>query len=166
MSNAPTHAPIPHFPIVDDCLTIGGIALPQLAARAGRTPFYAYDRGVLAARVKHLRKHLPASVQLHYAMKANPMPALVCFMAGLVDGLDVASGKELRVALDSGMSAREISFAGPGKSVAELEQAVASGILINIESPREIEILGQAAARLYLPARVAVRVNPNFELKA
>jgi diaminopimelate decarboxylase len=113
-----------------------------------------------------LRAHLPASVQLHYAMKANPMPALVCFMAGLVDGLDVASGKELRVALDSGMSAREISFAGPGKSVAELEQAVASGILINIESPREIDILAQAAARLHLPARVAVRVNPDFELKA
>ena len=55
-------------------------------------------------------------------------------MARLVDGLDVASGAELRVALDAGMNPHEISFAGPGKSETELRQAVASGILVNVES--------------------------------
>ena len=42
-----------------------------------------------------LRAALPEAVKLHYAMKANPMPALVGLMAGLVDGIDVASAGEL-----------------------------------------------------------------------
>ena len=99
-------------------------------------------------------------------MKANPMPALVCHMAGLVDGIDVASGGELKVALDAGADPREISFAGPGKSRAELTQAVAAGILVNIESFREVTELTTISQELGLPARVAVRVNPDFELKS
>ena len=117
-------------------------------------------------RVAALRAVLPREISLHYAMKANPMPAVMQHMAGLVDGLDVASGGELLVALDTGMDPREISFAGPGKSEVELAQAVASGILINVESMREIHALERIAARLGRSARVAVRVNPDFELKS
>jgi len=164
-STPPQHAPMDQFPIVDDCLVVGGIALPRLAARVGQTPFYAYDRALLDARVTALRSALPDEVHLHYAMKANPMPAVVAHMARLVDGIDVASGRELRVALDAGADLAEVSFAGPGKSVHELRQAVASGILINVESAREIELLAGIARELGLPARVAVRVNPDFELK-
>jgi diaminopimelate decarboxylase len=98
-------------------------------------------------------------------MKANPMPAVVSHMARLVDGIDVASGGELRVALDSGADPHEISFAGPGKRHAELRQAVAAGILINIESFREVAELAAIRQATGLPARVAVRVNPDFELK-
>jgi diaminopimelate decarboxylase len=94
------------------------------------------------------------------------MPALVCHLAGLVDGLDVASGGELRVALDSGMPAQEISFAGPGKTERELAQAVSAGILINLESFREARLAADTAARSSRAARVAVRVNPDFELKS
>ena len=153
------------FPIVDGELTVGGVALSLLAERVGRTPFYAYDRALLRERVELLRTVLPGDISLHYAIKANPMPALVGHMARLVDGLDVASGAELRVALDTGTDARHISFAGPGKSEAELAQAVASGILINVESFREIRALAALAQRLGR-ARVAVRVNPGFELKS
>src|SRR5512147_2854378 len=130
----PVHAPMTQFPVVDDCLQIGGIPLTRLAARIGRTPFYAYDRRLLKERVELLRRHLPTAVQLHYAIKANPMPALVNTMASLVDGLDVASLGELRIALDSRMDPREISFAGPGKRPAELAAAIAAGITLNIES--------------------------------
>jgi diaminopimelate decarboxylase len=87
------------------------------------TPFYAYDRlqpCLLHARVAHLRSALPPQVKLHYAMKANPMPAVVGYMAGLVDGIDVASAGELKVALDAGADPAEVSFAGPGKRDAEL----------------------------------------------
>jgi diaminopimelate decarboxylase len=106
-------------------------------------------------------------VKLHYAMKANPMPALVCHMAGLVDGIDVASAGELKVALDAGADPREISFRRPRQtSRGELRQAVAAGILINIESFREVANWQQSAPRPVLPARVAVRVNPDFELKS
>jgi diaminopimelate decarboxylase len=162
----PMHPALRRFPVVDGQISIGGVPLSLLAARVGRTPFYAYDRGLLRARVTELRSVLPSAVGLHYAMKANPMPALVGFMAGLVDGLDVASAGEMRVALDAGMDAAHISLAGPGKTELELHQAVAAGILVNVESPRELQLLAEASRSLRRPARVAVRVNPDFELKS
>lgn len=153
------------FPVDAGELVVGGERLSVLAARVGQTPFYAYDRSLLRARVASLRETLPAGVKLHYAMKANPMPAVVAFMAGLVDGIDVASAGELKVALDAGAAPREVSFAGPGKRMPELRQAVASRVLVNLESPREVIELQKISAELGLPARVAVRVNPDFELK-
>jgi diaminopimelate decarboxylase len=74
------------FPVENGELVIGGLPLSRLAARVGRTPFFAYDRALLAAHVRALRAALPPAVHLHYAMKANPMPALVQTMVGLVDG--------------------------------------------------------------------------------
>lgn len=161
----PVHATMSQFPVVGAELQVGGMPLSRLAQRVGQTPFYAYDRGLLRARVLELRDVLPSSVKLHYAMKANPMPAVVGFMAGLVDGIDVASAGELQVALNAGANPLEVSFAGPGKKAAELRQAVAAGVLVNIESFREVTELAAISAELGLPARVAVRVNPDFELK-
>jgi len=153
------------FDVVDDCLVVGGVPLTRLAAQIGCTPFYAYDRQAIDARVAQLRQALPSEISLHYAMKANPMPALVCHMVQRVDGIDVASGLELRVALDAGADPHDVSFAGPGKSESELVQAVAAGILVNVESMREVELLAGISRALAQPARVAVRVNPDFELK-
>ncbi|MBL8339796.1 MAG: pyridoxal-dependent decarboxylase, exosortase A system-associated, partial [Rhodoferax sp.] len=161
----PMHAPMDQFAVEDGELRVGGERLSLLAARVGQTPFYAYDRGLLRARVEALRAVLPRGIQLHYAMKANPMPAVVGFMAGLVDGIDVASAGELKVALDAGANPADVSFAGPGKRDAELRQAVAARVLVNLESAREIAPLQAASAELGVPARVAVRVNPDFELK-
>jgi diaminopimelate decarboxylase len=157
---------IDRFPVVGGELSVGGVPLSMLAARVGGTPFYAYDRGLLTRRVAEFRAAMPAGISLHYAMKANPMPAVVCHMARLVNGLDVASGAELLVALDSGMDPREISFAGPGKSEIELGQAVAAGVLVNAESMREVRLLAELSARIGRQARIAVRVNPDFELKS
>ena len=165
MSTKPSHAPI-LFPLVDGELQIGGIPVSRLAARVGQTPFYAYDRQLLSQRVAKLRATLPAGIELHYAMKANPMPAVVQHMAGLVDGLDVASGRELRVALDSGMNPANISFAGPGKNETELTQAVAAGIVVNVESETELQRLAQIGKKLGIAPKVAIRVNPDFELKS
>ena len=83
-------------------LHIGGVPLALLAERVGQTPFYAYDRALVAARISAVRQALPPGVGLYYALKANPMPALVGFMRPLVDGMDVASVGELKLALDAG----------------------------------------------------------------
>ncbi|MFT3736564.1 MAG: pyridoxal-dependent decarboxylase, exosortase A system-associated [Rhodocyclaceae bacterium] len=162
----PRHAPLTQFPQQDGELLIGGIPLSRLAERVGQTPFYAYDRSAISERVASLKAVLPARVSLHYAIKANPMPALLAYMAKLVDGLDVASAGEMRAALDSGMAAAEISFAGPGKRPAELRQAIAAGVLLNVESETELVRIAEASQALGLPARVALRVNPDFELKS
>ncbi len=166
MKTPAAHAPMHQFAVDNGELLIAGLPLSRVAARVGRTPFYAYDRQLLDRRVAELRQALPPAISLHYAMKANPMPALVGHMVRLVDGIDVASAGELQVALDAGADPAEISFAGPGKRDAELHQAVAAGILINIESFREVPVLAAASQALGLPARVAVRVNPDFELKS
>ncbi|MBJ6982889.1 pyridoxal-dependent decarboxylase, exosortase A system-associated [Luteimonas sp. MC1572] len=147
-------------------LLVGGKPLSRVVAAVGSTPCYLYDRARLTARSDGLRALLPAGVRVHYAMKANPMPALVAHMASLVDGIDVASAGELRVALDAGADPEHVSFAGPGKSDAELVQAQAAGVLVNIESFREIDILARASEATGTPARVALRVNLPFELKA
>ncbi|MEP6701667.1 MAG: pyridoxal-dependent decarboxylase, exosortase A system-associated [Betaproteobacteria bacterium] len=162
----PEHAPNRHFRVVDDCLQVGGISLTRLAERIGSTPFYAYDRELITQRVAELRAALPPGIDLHYAMKANPMPAVVLHLSNLVDGLDVASAKEMMTALDTGRDPTTISFAGPGKGAAELRRAIAAGIVLNIESERELETASEAGASLSLRPRVAVRVNPDFELKS
>lgn len=148
-----------------DELQVGGMPLSLLAERVGQTPFYAYDRALIAARIAAVRQVLPHGVHLHYAIKANPMPALLSCLAPLVDGMDVASGRELSAALDAGCAPAHISFAGPGKREGELRQAVAAGALLHIESFREVELLARLSAEMQLPARVAVRVNPDFELR-
>ena len=165
MNAAPTHAEMRQFAVADGELIVGGQPLGRLAARIGQTPFYVYSRELLDARVQQLRAALPPEVSLHYAMKANPMPALVQHMVGLVNGIDVASAGELQLALDAGADPHEISFAGPGKRDPELVQAVAAGVLVNVESARELPVLAAAARQLGVPARVALRVNPDFELK-
>lgn len=160
------HAAHPFFGVTDeDCLSIAGQPLTHIAAQVGSTPFYAYSREYLSERVTLLRRTLPHGIHLHYAIKANPMPAVVRHMAALVDGLDVASAREMQVALDSGMRPELISFAGPGKSVAELERAVAAGIVLNVESELEIERLATIARASGRRPQIAVRVNPDFELK-
>jgi len=164
--NAPRHAPPAYFGGADECLTIAGRPLTEIAAEVGRTPFYLYSRQALDARVAELRAILPREVHLHYAMKANPMPAVVRHMVGLTDGLDVASGREMRVALAAGAVPEHVSFAGPGKSIAELEEATAAGITVNAESELELRRLAQISERTGTRPRVAIRVNPDFELKS
>ncbi|CAI8967162.1 pyridoxal-dependent decarboxylase, exosortase A system-associated [Methylocaldum szegediense] len=162
----PRHAPLTQFPVEDDCLVVGGMRLTRLAERVGRTPFYVYDRRLITERVEHLRKFLPKEIHLHYAMKANPMPAVVQHLAGLVDGFDVASAGEMKVALDTPMPPEHISMAGPGKRAEELSSAIAAGILINVESAHELDVIARQSERLGYPARVAIRINPAFELKS
>jgi diaminopimelate decarboxylase len=153
------------FGQIDGQLAIGGVPLKQLADRVGSTPFFAYDRALLTDRVKLLRSTLPPQIKLSYAIKANPMPAVVQHLATLVDALDVASAFEMRTALDTPMRPANVSFAGPGKNEASIRQAVASGVVIEIESATEVARVVRAGDRMGLRPRVAVRVNPDFEVK-
>jgi len=149
----------------DNQLQVGGRKLTELATQVGTTPFYAYDRELIKDRVNELRAMLPTALHLHYAVKANPMPALVQLLSGLTDGLDVASLAEMQLAIDTGVAPELISFAGPGKSDRELAGAVAAGVIINMESEgemRRITAIGEKQGRRPV---VSIRVNPAFELK-
>ncbi len=159
------HSTIAAFATVDGRLCVGGVPIDRLAARVGATPYFAYDRRLLTQRVARLRSLLPEGLLLKYAVKANPMPAVVQHLAGLVDGFDVASALEMKIVLDTAMPAGRVSFAGPGKTDAELAQAVAAGVMVEIESLNEARRVAGIGARLGERPRVALRVNPDFQVK-
>ena len=144
-------------------LSIGGEEATGLVGRHG-SPLFVYDAAIVAARVAGFRAAMPAAVQLHYAIKANPFAPLLAAIAPLVDGMDVASGGEMARAL-AVMPAAAISFAGPGKRDAELAAAIGAGVTLNVESAGEARRALDAAARLGVTPRLAVRVNPDVELK-
>jgi diaminopimelate decarboxylase len=159
------HPALKHWRVQDGCLQVGDQSLRRLSDRIGQTPFFVYDRRALDERIAKLRRELPSKVHVHYAVKANPMPAVVQHLKLLVDGFDVASANEMMIALDTGMRADCIAFAGPGKTDAELGQAIAAGVLIELESEGELQRLADLATRMGYKPRVAIRINPDFELK-
>lgn len=158
--------PIPAgFAALDGELAIGGRKASALVREAGDTPLFVYARDMIDARMAALRGAMPERLNIHYAMKANPFAPLLEHMAELVDGLDIASGGELRQARDAGFLPREISFAGPGKRDAEIFAAVKAGVTLNLESANEAQRALEAGTALGIAPRLAIRVNPDFELR-
>ena len=144
----------------DGRLLIGGRRADALVEAAGGTPLFVYDLGMVDQRIARFRETFPG-VDLHYAMKANPYEPLLKHISKKVDGLDLASGGELRLAVNAGSDPAAMSFAGPGKRDEELRAAIAAGVTLNCESEGEVE----RALGIDRRARLAVRVNPPFEIK-
>lgn len=158
--------PIPAgYEALDGELSIGGRKASDLVAEAGDTPLFVYSAQHLRQRVADLRAAMPARLALHYAVKANPYGPVLQVMSGLVDGFDIASGGELALVRAAGINPRLISFAGPGKRAAELEAAIAAGVTLNLESEGEAARALEIGERLGIAPRLAIRVNPDFDLK-
>ena len=158
--------PIPDgFSALDGALAIGEVKFTDVAAQAGETPLFVYSRALLSETFARLRAAMPQQLAIHYAMKANPFGPLLQHMNGLVDGFDIASGGELVLAMNAGVDPARISFAGPGKRDAELEAAIGHGVTLNCESEGEAERALAIAARIGKPLKIAIRVNPSFDLK-
>lgn len=161
----PTGPIPPYFSALDGELAIDGKAASSLVAEAGDTPLFVYSTDALARRIAELREAMPKQLALHYAMKANPFEPLLTWMAGRVDGFDVASGGELELAMKAGVSPDQISFAGPGKRDRELDFAISQGVTLNCESEGEAARAFAIGERLGVTPKLAIRVNPSFDLK-
>lgn len=155
----------PCFTGEDGMLLIGGCGAASLIEEAGDTPLFVYDLGVIRAQVARFRAAMPGEVALHYAIKANPYSPLLERMAMMTDGFDVASGGEMEMALRAGMVAERMSFAGPGKRDDELRAAIMAGVTLNLESESEAGRALALAEALGKTPRLAVRVNPDFDLR-
>jgi len=118
---------------------------------------YVYDTAALRERAAAVRAALPPGATLLYAVKANGHPAVVRTLGAACDGLEVASGGELALAIAAG--ARRIVFGGPAKTDAELTAAVAAGAQVNVESGHELRRLDRAARAAGTVVEAAVRVN-------
>jgi diaminopimelate decarboxylase len=158
--------PIPAgFEIVDGELAVGGKTASALVEQAGGTPLFVYSADLIRRRVADLRSAMPDRLNLHFAMKANPYTPILELMGTLVDGFDIASGGELEMALEAGLPAERISFAGPGKRDEELAAAIVAGVTINLESEAEARRSLAIADSAGATPRLAIRVNPDFELR-
>jgi diaminopimelate decarboxylase len=143
---------------------MGGRSVSDLVREHG-SPLYLYDSALLRRKHDQLRSALPANLLLTYAVKANPNRAVVALVGAMYDGIDIASQGEMETALQAGIPAAKMSFAGPGKSPAELRFAVQNRIgTISLEGEREFDHVESIAAELGMSAPVMVRVNPDFEL--
>jgi diaminopimelate decarboxylase len=144
----------------DGMLLIGGRRADLLVEEAGDTPLFVYDLALVDRQIARFRAAFP-NVELHYAIKANSYIPILRHVAKKVDGFDIASAGELRFACEAAANPAEISFAGPGKRDADLKGAIEAGVTVNCESEGEVE----RALALGGRPQLAVRVNPDFEIK-
>jgi diaminopimelate decarboxylase len=157
--------PIPSgFSTIDGELAVDGRKLSAIENGEG-TPLFVYSAALIRRRVETLRDAMPRQLRIHYAVKANPYGPLLQLMKALTDGFDIASAGELEMALAAGQEAARISFAGPGKRDAELELAIRKGVTLNLESEAEGRRALAIGERLGQTPRLAIRVNPDFELR-
>jgi len=158
--------PIPQgYYAIDGVLAVAGRPVTEWVEQAGETPLFLYSADMIRARVTQLRAAMPERLALHYAVKANPFRPVLELFAGLVDGFDIASGGELALVQAAGIDAGLVSFAGPGKRDRELEAAIAAGVTLNLESEAEARRALAIADKLGVTPRLAIRVNPSFDLK-
>lgn len=155
----------PGFEQQDDQLAIGGKSASELVELAGGTPLFVYSRDMIERRAAELRRAIPDRVSINYAVKANPYRPILQLLSTLVDGFDIASGGELALVREAGIAPGTVSFAGPGKRDDELEAAIAEGVTLNLESYGEARRALAIAERLGVTPRLAIRVNPDFELR-
>lgn len=158
--------PIPAgYPAKDGELAIGGMTASELVERAGGTPCFIYSKVHLDRRVADLRSAMPQRLGINYAVKANPFAPVIAHMAGLVDGFDIASAGELAMVQAAGIDPARVSFAGPGKRDVELDAAIRAGVTLNCESEGEARRALAIGEKLGVRPRMAIRVNPDFEIK-
>ncbi|MDR3373757.1 MAG: diaminopimelate decarboxylase [Ancalomicrobiaceae bacterium] len=141
-----------------------GVALDAIADSLG-TPFYCYSAGRLRERYRAFAAALaPLGVGIHFAMKANGNQAVLKLFASEGAGTDIVSGGELARSLAAGIPGDRIIFSGVGKTAAEIDAALASGVhQLNVESFEELRLVDAIAARRGVVASVALRINPDVD---
>lgn len=140
------------------------VALTALAARHG-TPLYAYSASAIEARYQAFAAAFAGHPhRICYAVKANSNLAVLQLLAKLGAGFDIVSGGELERVLRAGGDPSSVVFSGVGKTVAEMERALAVGVAcFNVESEAELQRLAAVADRLGQVAPVSLRVNPDVD---
>jgi diaminopimelate decarboxylase len=153
-----------HFHLHRGELYVEDVAVSRLADTYG-TPLYVYSATTIADHYDRLTAALaPLDHLICYAMKANSNLAVLRLLARRGAGFDLVSGGELTRVQKAGGRPGQCSFAGVGKTRAEIEQALAAGVYVfNVESIAELEFINRIAGEKKRRAPVAIRVNPNVD---
>jgi len=127
------------------------------------TPFYHYDMGLLEKTINFAKSEANKyGFHLHYAVKANFNQPILNLLAKSGFGADCVSGREVTLAIESGFKARDVVFAGVGKSDVEINTALDLDIFcFNCEGIMEIEVINELAKAKGKTAEIALRINPD-----
>lgn len=141
------------------------INLESMARRYG-TPTYIYSTKRILEKLRSLQNAFSQKLHVHYSVKANSNRDLLKFLRKQDVGVDVVSGGEIKRALECGFKGKHVIFSGVGKTHEEIELGIKEKIfLFNVESPQELERIGQVAKRLKSSAHVSFRLNPDVNAK-
>jgi diaminopimelate decarboxylase len=126
------------------------------------TPLYLFDQTALLDRAAEFTAAFTKFVEaidVYYAVKSNHYPDLVKAVADFGLGLDVSSGGELALALETGCD--RIVFSGPGKTAGELKLAAVYGsrVTVLLDSFGELARLDRVAAEAKATVRAGVRLT-------
>ncbi|MFD5466899.1 diaminopimelate decarboxylase [Kitasatospora sp. NPDC127059] len=144
---------------------VQGLGITELAEEFG-TPLYLYDGEEITTRFRGLREALHPALEVFYSLKANPNISVCALLHSCGARAEVSSLTELVTAQRAGVSPQDIIFLGPGKSRAEVAACLDQGIhAIVCESVEELGLIDELAAERGVTARVALRVNPSFQVK-
>ena len=129
------------------------------------TPLFIYSSGTILDHYRRLDAALAGIDHLIcYAVKANSNRAVLKLLADTGGGFDIVSGGELFRVIKAGGDPAKCTFAGVGKSRAEIEYALDQNVLsFNVESEAELEYINRIAADRATRAPVALRVNPDVD---
>jgi diaminopimelate decarboxylase len=135
------------------------------AADAFGTPLYIYSEGTILDHYGRLDAALHSLDHLIcYAVKANSNRAILSVLAGAGAGFDIVSGGELFRVIQAGGDPAKCTFAGVGKSRAEIEYALEQGVhSFNVESEAELGYINQIAGAKKRRAPIALRANPDVD---
>jgi diaminopimelate decarboxylase len=142
------------------------VDLQELADTHG-TPLYVYSANTILDHYRRLDAALAGiDHEVAYAVKANSNLSVLRLLAKEGAGFDIVSGGELYRVIKAGGDPAHCTFAGVGKTRAEIEYALQQGIYsFNVESEEELRYLDKVAGELGVIAPAAVRVNPNVDAK-
>lgn len=141
-----------------------GVDLEAVAREVG-TPAYVYSKETILGHYKRLEEALaPVDAEISFAVKACSNIAILHLLAKEGAGFDIVSGGELFRVIKAGGDASKCTYAGVGKTEAEIRYALENGIYcFNVESEAEMREIDRIAGEMGVKAPVAVRVNPNVE---
>jgi diaminopimelate decarboxylase len=142
------------------------VPLRRIAAEVG-TPCYIYSTAAITERYQRYQRSLSGvNARIYYSVKANSNQAVIATLAKLGAGADIVSVGEMHRALAAGVAAKDIVFAGVGKTRDEMEAALKVDIhQFNVESRGELLTLNAAAVALGKRAPTVLRINPDVDAK-